>query len=85
MSANVIVFGRPGCFYCDEAKKLNNVNQIKYEWKDVSEGDTKQELLALVPNAKTVPQIFVNGKHIGGFTEYEIYVSENMQGLGNLK
>lgn len=82
--SKVIIFGRPGCYYCDEAKKLSTVNMIKYEWKDVTEGDNKQELLSLVPSAKTVPQIFVNGQYVGGFVEYEQYVADNMTGLGVL-
>ena len=85
MTTEVVVYGRENCHYCKEAKKLNEINAIQYVWKDVNDFDTKEELLDKVPNAKSIPQIFVNGKHIGGYDEYKVYVTENMVGLGKLK
>lgn len=81
----VMIYGRENCLYCSKAKELSEANGIPFDWVDVTEGDRKQELLALVPNAKTVPQIFVNGVHVGGFTEYEEYVTENLHGVGDLR
>lgn len=83
--SNIKIYGKPGCFYCDEAKKLCSINGLSYDWNDINEGDNKKEMFVLYPEAKTVPQIFVNGKHVGGFDNFKEYVIENMVGLGNLK
>lgn len=83
--SNIVIYGKPGCFYCDEAKKLCSINALEYEWFDVTEEKNKKDMFALYPEAKTVPQIFVNMKHVGGFDDFKKYVVENMQGLGNLK
>jgi glutaredoxin 3 len=42
---------------------------IEYEEKKIGEGYTKEDLLEAVPNARTVPQIFLDGELVGGFTE----------------
>ena len=35
----------------------------------IGKGYTKDDLLKVVPNAKTVPQIFIEDEYIGGYTE----------------
>ena len=42
---------------------------IEYEEKNIAEGHNIQDLLELVPNAKTMPQIWLNEEHIGGMKE----------------
>jgi len=44
-------------------KKEKNMN------KAIGDGYTREELLEAVPNARTVPQIFLDGELVGGFTE----------------
>lgn len=82
--ADVVVYGKEDCHFCKEAKKLNKINGIKFVWKDVSDPDTRNELLSKHPTARTVPQIFVNGKHIGGYDQYREYVKNNLVGIGKL-
>ena len=38
---------------------------------------TKEELLEAVPNARTVPQIFLDGELVGGFTELKQKLTES--------
>lgn len=75
---NVLIYGRGGCVHCDDAKAISELNRIIYTWKDVTVGDNRKELLELYPDAKTIPQIFVNGFHVGGFTEYSAYVAKHL-------
>ena len=35
----------------------------------LDDGYTKEDLLEAVPSARSVPQIFLDGEHVGGFTE----------------
>jgi len=44
---------------------------VEYEEKNIADGHKIQDLLALVPNAKTMPQIWLDGEHIGGYPELE--------------
>jgi glutaredoxin len=64
-----IVWSKYNCPYCDQAKALLKQRGIKYEERKIGDGYSREELLEAVPNARTVPQIFLDGNLIGGFTE----------------
>lgn len=65
-----IVWSKTPCPYCENAKKLLDSKGIEYEVRDVTAGTwTKEQLLEAVPNARTVPQVFLDDELIGGYTE----------------
>ena len=64
-----IVWSKYHCQYCDQAKALLTQKGIEFEEKKIGDGFTKEDLLEAVPTARSVPQIFLDGKLIGGFTE----------------
>jgi glutaredoxin 3 len=64
-----IIWSKYNCPYCDQAKALLTQRGIKYEERKIGDGYSREELLEAVPNARTVPQIFLDGNLIGGFTE----------------
>lgn len=65
-----IVWSKNQCPYCDQAKNLLKSKGIEFEERNVSQGTwTKEQLLEAVPNARTVPQIFLDDKLVGGFNE----------------
>ena len=66
---SAIVWSKYNCPYCDQAKALLTQRGIKYEERKIGDGYSREELLEAVPNARTVPQIFLDGNLIGGFTE----------------
>jgi glutaredoxin 3 len=67
--ARAIIWTKDLCNYCTAAKSLMNVKGIDFEEKKIGGGYTREQLLEAVPNARTVPQIFLDGKYVGGFTE----------------
>ena len=71
-----IVWSKPNCPQCTSAKQLLQLNNIEYEEKNIAEGHKIQDLLALVPNAKTMPQIWLNEEHIGGYLELRKKLNE---------
>ena len=79
---NAIVWSKYNCPYCDQAKALLTQRGIKYEERKIGDGYTREELLEAVPNARTVPQIFINNQLIGGFTELRRHIEETAGGLG---
>jgi glutaredoxin len=71
-----VVWSKYHCPFCDKAKALLQMKGIAFEEKKIGDGYTKEELLEAVPNARTVPQIFLDGKLIGGLTDLEKYLKE---------
>ena len=66
-----IVWSNVGCTFCEQAKTLLKQKGIEYEEKNIAEGHKVQDLLELVPNARTMPQIWLDDEHIGGYHELE--------------
>lgn len=64
---NAIVWSKPTCPYCVMAKKLLETKGYKIDDRIIGFGWNSEQLFEAVPNAKTVPQIFLDGEHIGGY------------------
>jgi glutaredoxin 3 len=64
-----IIWTKDLCSYCTAAKTLMNNKGINFEERKIGGGYTKAQLLESVPTAKTVPQIFLDGNYVGGYTE----------------
>jgi glutaredoxin-related protein len=71
-----IVWSKNQCPYCDMAKALLTQKGIELEERKIGDGYTREQLLEAVPTARTVPQIFLDGKLIGGYTELEKHLKE---------
>jgi len=75
-----IVWSKENCPHCDQAKAMLRQHDISYEERKIGEGWTKEQLLESVPTARSVPQIFLYGKYIGGHTDLDNYLQENTTG-----
>jgi len=64
-----IVWSKDQCPYCVQAKALLEIRGIEYEERNINNGWDKEDLLAAVPTARTLPQIFLDEELVGGFTE----------------
>lgn len=71
-----IVWSKYHCPFCDQAKALLTQKGIQFEERKIGDGFTKEELLEAVPNARTVPQIFIDDQLIGGFTELKTHLQK---------
>jgi glutaredoxin len=78
-----IVWSKYNCSFCEQAKSLLKLKNINFEERKIGDGYTKEDLLEAVPTARTVPQIFLNDKLIGGFTELRKYLEETANGYGD--
>ena len=66
----VIVYMGPMCGYCDAAKRLLNKKNIPYKEINIALDESKREEMLKKSNGKrTIPQIFFNELHIGGYEE----------------
>ena len=70
----VEIWGRSNCTYCDRAKKLCTKEGLTYRYYQLGEDYTREKLLELFPNVKTVPQIKVDNKYIGGYMELRTFL-----------
>ena len=64
-----VVWSKYNCPFCDQAKALLKQKGIAFEERKIGDGYSKEEQMEAVPNARTVPQIFLDEELIGGFTE----------------
>ncbi|MEP4557972.1 GrxA family glutaredoxin [Cobetia amphilecti] len=78
-----VIFGRPGCPFCVRAKDLAEELTAKrddfdFRYIDIhAEGISKADMEKTIGKpVETVPQIFVDQTHIGGFTEFSQYVQD---------
>jgi glutaredoxin 3 len=63
----ITVYSGPFCPYCTKAKALLDKKNVSYEDFNVKEDSVKfDEMLSRSNGRKTIPQIFINGQHIGG-------------------
>lgn len=65
----VVVWSRDLCQHCVRAKNQLKQHGIDFEERKIEDGWTKEQLLKEIPHARTIPQIVVDGKVIGGYTE----------------
>ena len=73
----VVIYTGPLCNFCSAAKHLLNKKKINYEEIDIGYDDKKrEEMLKKSNGAKTIPQIFVEDKHIGGYVELKALESK---------
>ena len=67
---NVTVYMGPMCAFCDAAKRLLKRNNIPYKEINIAlEESKREEMLKKSNGKKTIPQIFFNEIHIGGYEE----------------
>lgn len=73
-----IIWSINNCPYCEQAKKFLNSKGVPIEERNITTGPwTKVQLLEMVPTAKTVPQIFIHGTYVGGYSELMKYAEEH--------
>jgi glutaredoxin 3 len=68
-AVEVVVYVTPWCSFCLRAKRLLAARGIAFETVDVSGNSEARQWLAESTGQHTVPQIFIKGRSIGGFTE----------------
>ncbi|XP_058224858.1 glutaredoxin-C4 [Rhododendron vialii] len=68
-SHSIVIFSKSYCPYCRKAKAVfKELNQAPYvvELDERDDGWNIQDALSEIVGRRTVPQVFINGKHIGG-------------------
>tara|TARA_Y100001970_G_scaffold159980_1_gene195747 strand:- start:1080 stop:1334 length:255 start_codon:yes stop_codon:yes gene_type:complete len=68
----------PMCNFCDAAKRLFGRNNLKYQEIDISStAGLREEMIKKSNGRRTIPQIFFDDQHIGGYQELRALEKEN--------
>jgi len=67
---NITMYTGPMCNFCDAAKRLFARNNLSYKEIDISMKDgLREEMIKKANGKRTVPQIFFDDHHVGGYVE----------------
>ena len=72
----IIIWGKPQCPHCDQAKRICEQRELEYKYFQLDTDFTREEVLEMFPGARTFPQIKVNGTSIGGKDQLGTYLEE---------
>ena len=75
---NVTIYTGPLCTFCDAAKKLLARNSIEYKEISITTvAGAMDEMIAKANGKRTIPQIFFDDQHIGGYDDVRALEKEN--------
>ena len=67
---NITVYSGPMCNFCDAAKRLLSRNNLNYKEIDISTKEgLRDEMTKRANGRRTIPQIFFDDYHVGGYQE----------------
>jgi glutaredoxin len=70
------IWGKPACPSCTKAKALCESNSFQYEYLELGKDFDREAVLAEFPEARTFPQIVINGQKIGGYEQMLKYIED---------
>ncbi|MCE3045862.1 MULTISPECIES: glutaredoxin 3 [Legionella] len=80
--ASIIMYSTSYCPYCLRAKQLLDSKKVSYQEIRVDEEPGKRDEMIARSGRRTVPQIFIDGQHIGGCDD--LYALEDAGKLNEL-
>ena len=67
---NITMYSGPMCNFCDAAKRLLLRNNLEFKEIDISTKEgLRDEMIKKSKGRKTIPQIFFDEYHVGGYQE----------------
>ena len=71
MSADVLIYVTSWCPYCHAAKELLRSKSVAFTEIDVEGRQELRSWLASTSGQRTVPQVFINGQPVGGYSDID--------------
>ena len=73
----VLIYTKDNCIWCDRAKFLLDSKKISYNEIDLSDDSERLKFYEKIgDNVKTVPQVFIDDKRIGGVQDLRVFLNE---------
>jgi glutaredoxin 3 len=70
------IWSQPDCAGCLSAKRMLHSKNIPYTERMLGVDATLEDLIIKLPGARSVPQIFIDGRHLGGLPELANYLNK---------
>lgn len=75
------IFTGPNCGYCEAAKALMREKGLAFDEIDLAAStDNMDAFRTRLPRVKSIPQIFVDGDHIGGLEDLRLHIADGRLG-----
>lgn len=74
---SIVIWSKYHCPNCDQAKNLLDRHGLEYTEHKIGNGYTKEDLLAAIPQARSVPQIVIGDTVVGGLKELQLHLTAN--------
>ena len=68
------IWSKPNCEFCDKAEMLCKMKSLEYKKYMLDVDYTREDFVNKFPEARTFPQITMDGNYIGGFTELDAHL-----------
>ena len=68
------IWSKPYCVFCDKAEMLCKMKSLEYKKYMLDVDYSTDEFMKKFPDARTFPQITMDGNYIGGFTELDAHL-----------
>lgn len=69
----VLIYSSASCYFCVLAKQLLEAKGMTFTEIRVDTDEKEREKMIAITGRRTVPQIFIDGKHIGGYDDLYAY------------
>lgn len=80
-NTEVEIYTTPTCPFCIRAKHLLNKKGVMFKEIDVTDSDLRSKMKERANGRRTVPQIFINGEHVGGCDDlYDLEFDGDLDG-----
>lgn len=76
----VEIFTAPNCDYCIAAKRLLEKHGVAYVEIDITKKERLVEYRELLPQVRCIPEVFMDGVHIGSYEELRTLVLKGQLG-----
>ena len=69
------IWSKPNSVFCDKAEMLCKMKSLEYKKYMLDVDYTREDFVEKFPEARTFPQITMDGNYIGGFTELDAHLA----------
>ena len=76
------IFAAPSSKFCDSAKAFLREHCLEFAAFNIASPASMAAFRARVPGVQSIPQIFIDGRHIGGYEELRLHVGRGEVGGG---
>ena len=76
-----VVYSGPKCVWCDRVMQALNATHLEVEKKMITDDGVIEEINEIIGKPiRTVPQVVIGGKHIGGYADVEKFLENYLEG-----